>query len=273
MFPSNHKKGFTLFEMVTVIAIVGIFASFAVYNISGAMKHHKQAQAARLISNAIGEVRTFCMSASFDTSNTNFWENGKPTHLGCSIYFYQGWVNPNNVTEAGATWADGSGEDYELSYSILTVLDTGSDTQYRKESPDYSSGSTSAVNLANEKAMSDITQDHIRMRFVNLPEGVVLRTGNAGGDTEDTPAGTLLADRAYVTYDTFGRVITKKGTSGDFTYYSDEFDGAPSYITIHYDIGGANNSDLDPIYLDLRTGNVVTNAENIGSLSFPAFGS
>lgn len=267
----GKQKGFTLLEMVTVIAIVGIFASFAVYNISGAMKHHKQAQAAKLIGNAIGEVRSFCMSSSFDTSNPNFWENGKPTHLGCSVYFYRGWVNPNNVIESGDSWADGSGDEYELSYSILTVLDTGSETRYRKQSPDYNSGATPVVNLATEVNLSDISEDHIRMRIINLPEGVVLRVGTTA-DTEEVPAGALINDRAYVSYDTFGRLITKNGITSNYIYYSDEFEGAPTFLTVQYDVGGNNNSDQYPIYLDLRTGNVVTNAENIDELTFPQFG-
>ena len=61
--------GFTLIEILVVVTIIGIFATLAVYNLTGYLNFQSQSQA-QINQATIADLRTFCMSSSFDTSNT-----------------------------------------------------------------------------------------------------------------------------------------------------------------------------------------------------------
>ena len=120
-----------------VVTIIGIFATLAVYNLTGYLNFQSQSQAHRLIEAAITDLRTFCMSSSFDTSNNLVWRDGKPTRLGCGLYIYRGWVNPDNPIDGSGTWADGVNNfDHSVSYSILLVKNSGHDNVYTSKGAD-----------------------------------------------------------------------------------------------------------------------------------------
>ena len=210
-----HRKAFTLLEVLAVLTIIGIFASLAVYNINGQMKHHRLNQAAKLMANAIGEVRTYCMGASLDNRNLNFWRS-RPTRLACSVHVYKGWVNPANPVETGDTWADGGADkEHDLSFSILVVTDIGSDNVYRKESPDYSPSGVADDNLNGTKDLSLILDEGIRARVINLPEGVLIRKAKVG-DAEVAATGDMFGSLEYWTYNQHGRLVRADGPASSW---------------------------------------------------------
>ena len=70
MKPSNRSRGFSLVEMLVVIAITGIMAGFALPQISDFSRSAKEAKAKRNAQN-IAAVASQAMSAGFDFVGTN----------------------------------------------------------------------------------------------------------------------------------------------------------------------------------------------------------
>ena len=262
----NRSKpmGFTLIELLVVITIIGIFATMAVYNLSGYLNFQSQSQAHRLIEAAITDLRTFCMSSSFDTSNDLVWRDGKPTRLGCGLYIYRGWVNPDNPNDGSGTWADGvSNFDHSVSYSILLVKNSGHDNVYTSKGAD--------ATLDSRKKLADMPEGEPRHNVVNLPEAVILKFAD-DSDTEENSLGAELPDVSWISFDTFGRLVSRTGAGGvSDSSTSAEFSGKDRYLALVYATGDSDQSRLQPLYLDLRNGGRVRNAENIGSLNFGAF--
>ncbi len=265
VYTSNSPlKGFTLIEVLVVVTIIGIFATLAVYNLTGYMNFQSQSQAHRLIEAAITDLRTFCMSSSFDTSNNLVWRDGKPTRLGCGFYIYRGWVNPDNPIDGSGTWADGvSNFDHSVSYSLLLVKNSGHENVYTSLGADSTLGS--------RKILADMPEGDPRPRVVNLPEAVILKYAD-DGDTEANAVGGDLPDVSWVSFDTFGRLVSRQGAGGvSDSSTSSGFSGKDRYLALVYATGDSDQSSLPPFYVDLRNGGRVRNSENIGSLNFGTF--
>lgn len=264
MVSKNYRiYGFSLIEILVVISIIGIFASVAAYSMRGYLNFQNISQTQRVIEAAITDLRTFCMSSSFDTANDRVWRDGKPTRLGCGLHIYRGWVNPLNPSEGGSTWADGSGEDYSLSYSLLIIKDTGNVNAYTQTGADD--------NLDSRQTLSTMDQGHPRPDVINLPEGVVLKFAD-DSDTENSAIGTDLPEVSWVSFDSFGRLIKAAGHDGvSDAFTSSGFHGKDRYLGLVYATGDSNQSNLDPVYLDLRDGSRVRNSDNISSLNFGKF--
>jgi len=261
--PSN-TKGFTLIEILVVVTIIGIFATLAVYNLTGYMNFQSQSQAHRLIEAAITDLRTFCMSSSFDTSNNLVWRDGKPTRLGCGFYIYRGWVNPDNPIDGSGTWADGNNNlDHSVSYSLLLVKNSGHENVYTSLGADST--------LESRKILADMPEGEPRPHVVNLPEAVILKFAD-DGDTEENAVGGDLPDVSWVSFDTFGRLVSRQGAGGvSDSSTSSGFSGKDRYLALVYATGDSDQSSLPPFYVDLRNGGRVRNSENIGSLNFGTF--
>ena len=260
---SKPNSGFTMVEVLVVISIIGIFATLAAFNLRGYLNFQSQSQAHRMIEGAITELRTFCMSSSFDEANDTVWRDGKPTRLGCGIHIYRGWVNPFNPGESGSTWADGTGSEFSLSYSLLLVKNTGNDNVYTSKGADS--------NLDVRSTLSDMPEGEPRYNVINLPEGVVLKFAD-DSDTEQDAVGPELPSVSWLTFDTYGRLIKTGGTAGiSDAYTSSDFSGKDRYLALVYATGDSNNSSIPPLYMDLRNGSRVLNGENIGTLDFGKF--
>tara|TARA_Y100000589_G_scaffold275823_1_gene270064 strand:+ start:615 stop:1448 length:834 start_codon:yes stop_codon:yes gene_type:complete len=257
-------RGFTLIEILVVVMIIGIFATLAVYNLTGYMNFQQQSQTHRLIEAAISDLRTFCMSSSFDTSNNLVWQDGKPTRLGCGFYIYRGWTNPDNPIDASGTWADGvSNFDHSVSYSLLLVKNSGHENVYTQLGADST--------LDSRKILADMPEGEPRPRVINLPEAVILKFAD-DGDTENNAVGGDLPDVSWVSFDTFGRLVSRQGAGGvSDSSTSSGFSGKDRYVALVYATGDSDQSSLAPLYVDLRNGGRVRNSENIGSLNFGTF--
>ena len=263
----SHKRsissGFSLIEILTVVTIIGIFATLAVYSLTGYINFQAQSQSHRLIEAAITDLRSFCMSSSFDTSNDLVWRDGKPTRLGCGLYIYRGWVNPDNPMDASSTWADGNDENYSASYSLLIVKNTGNENNYT------SKGADSTLDVRS--TLADMPEGEPRPNVINLPEAVILKFAD-DADSEENAIGNDLPLVSWLSFDTFGRLTKTAGAGGaSDAFTSSEFSGKDRYLALVYATGDSNESNLAPFYVDMRNGGRVRNSENIGELDFGKF--
>ena len=107
--------------------------------------------------------------------------------------------------------------------------------------------------------------------MINLPEAIILKLSD-DGDTEDNSVGGDLPDVSWVSFDTFGRLVSRTGageTADSST--SPEFSGRDRYLALVYSTGDSNQSALPPLYIDLRNGGRIRNSENIADLNFGTF--
>lgn len=258
------SSGFSLIEILTVVTIIGIMSTLAVYSLSGYINFQAQSQTHRLIEAAITDLRSFCMSSSYDTSKDALWLDGKPTRLGCGLYIYRGWVNPLNPMDASSTWADGNDDNYSASYSLLIVKNTGNINNYTSIGADEE-------DLNSRKTLADMPASEPRPNVINLPEAVILKFAD-DNDTEENAVGADLPSVSWVSFDTYGR-LTKEAGAGNFAdaFTSSEFSGKDRYLALVYATGDSNQSALPPFYVDMRNGGRIRNSENIGELDFGQF--
>jgi prepilin-type N-terminal cleavage/methylation domain-containing protein len=276
------RQGFTLMELMVVIVILGIVVMMGGASLNTALLNQKQAQAAEIIGNTIRNVRSFALAYSVDPTDQNYYDSGYAlsTRNAFAVYFFQGWVSPKDETVNEALGL--SDNEYAFSYSIYPVRDPGYDFNNRTRGPNHPdvTGMSYMANITGIKQMDAGNSKFLAIRrgLIALPEGVILLYPTAA-DNGITAAGNTLggaigaAGMEWITYDQSGQLITHvsdySGTYNAFT--SAGMDGNKTYIAIAILDGDSINPNITPLYIDLRTGDLIPDPDNIQNIGFPVF--
>ncbi|MCO4781254.1 MAG: type II secretion system protein [Candidatus Cloacimonetes bacterium] len=267
-----RKKAFTIIELLVVITLVGIMATWATWSLRSTTNYYKQKQAAQIISAAIRSAKSSALKAEVDEGNSVYFNSdyATSTRNAFAIYIYRGRVDPEDVTHTISH--NDATDNHEAGYSILIVNDSGLDTPDRVRSPlQINSSYTSLKDLADLET---------RQKIINLPEGVVIKyPGNDEDSPGADPATSILDDLTFFSYDRLGNLNTRLGDTDGFdglnnitaTGLSDK----ESYLVVMVGAAGSDeaNADYDPIYIDLRNGNLITiEAESeFSTIDWPVF--
>ncbi|PCJ17904.1 MAG: hypothetical protein COB02_12620 [Candidatus Cloacimonadota bacterium] len=271
------QKAFTLIELMVVISLIGIMATWAVWSLRSTIAFYHQKQAAQLLSAAIRSAKSSALKSEVDERNNRLYDDEYKvsTRNAFAIFIYRGRLDEKDIAN---TVSDGVDPDdvNEAGYSLMIVNDNGLNTPDRVRSP--------LVVNASFTSLSAIDDLETRQYIINFPSDVVIKY--AGDDENPSGADTssnLLGDMTYWSYDRLGQLNTKMGgvandpVDGLNTLTQTSLSNAKCYLVVMVGsagvLAGEADEEYEPIYVDLRNGNIIMPEESndFNGVMFPIF--